>query len=66
MRALPKRFNLPRSFTDYRQMLAEPDIEMITIAAPNSWHAQITLDAANAGKHIVCEKPLCMTLRRPT
>ena len=35
---------------------------MITIAAPNALHAQMTIDAANAGKHVVCEKPLCMTL----
>jgi myo-inositol 2-dehydrogenase / D-chiro-inositol 1-dehydrogenase len=57
-----KRHRLPRWFTDYRQMLAEPDIEMITIAAPNALHAQMTVDAARAGKHVVCEKPLCMTL----
>ena len=43
-------------------MLAEKDIEMVTIAAPNSLHAQMTVDIANAGKHVVCEKPLCMTL----
>jgi predicted dehydrogenase len=43
-------------------MLAEPDIEMVTIAAPNALHAQMTIDAATAGKHVVCEKPLCMTL----
>ena len=57
-----KKHHIPRFFTDYRQLLAEPDIEMITIAAPNCFHAQMTVDAANAGKHIVCEKPLCMTL----
>jgi predicted dehydrogenase len=57
-----KKHGLPRFFTDYRQMLAERDIEMVTIAAPNALHAAMTVDAANAGKHIVCEKPLCMTL----
>src|ERR1041385_2000679 len=57
-----QKHKLPRFFTDYRQLLAEPDIELITIAAPNALHAQMTVDAANAGKHIVCEKPLCMTL----
>jgi predicted dehydrogenase len=57
-----KRYGIPRFFTDYRQLLAEPDIEMITIAAPNYLHAQMTVDAANVGKHVVCEKPLCMTL----
>ncbi len=57
-----RKHRLPRWFADYRQMLAEPNIEMVTIAAPNAWHAQMTIDAARAGKHVVCEKPLCMTL----
>jgi predicted dehydrogenase len=60
--ALASRFGIPRVFRDYRQMLKEPDIEMVTIAAPNSLHAQMTIDIAKAGKHVVCEKPLCMTL----
>ena len=46
-----RRHGIPRFFTDYRQLLAEPDIEMITIAAPNFWHAQMTCDAARAGRH---------------
>jgi len=57
-----KRHNIPRPFRDYRALLAEPDIEMVTIAAPNALHAQMTCDAAEAGKHVVCEKPLCLTL----
>src|SRR6202007_2968401 len=60
--ALAKRFGIPRVFTDYREMLKERDIEMVTIAAPNSLHAQMTKDIAAAGKHIVCEKPLAMTI----
>jgi len=59
---LAKKFAIPRVFTDYRQMLAEDDIEMVTITAPNYLHAQMTVDIANTGKHVVCEKPLCMTL----
>jgi predicted dehydrogenase len=57
-----KRFGIPRVFTDYREMLKERDIEMISICAPNSLHAQMTKDSAAAGKHIVCEKPLAMTI----
>lgn len=57
-----RRHGIPRFFTDYRQLLAEPDIEMVTIAAPNDVHAPMAVDAARAGKHVVCEKPLCMTL----
>src|SRR5512133_2641786 len=60
--ALAAKYGIPRVFTDYREMLKERDIEMITIAAPNRLHAQMTIDAAAAGKHVVCEKPLCMTL----
>lgn len=59
---LAKKYDIPRVFHDYREMLKEDDIEMVTIAAPNYLHAQMTIDIANAGKHVVCEKPLCMTL----
>lgn len=59
---LAAKYSLPRVFLDYREMLKEPDIEMVTITAPNYLHAQMTIDIANAGKHVVCEKPLCMTL----
>ena len=59
---LAKRYDIPRVFTDYKEMLLEKDIEMVTITAPNYLHAQMTIDIANAGKHVVCEKPLCMTL----
>lgn len=60
--ALAARHAIPRVFTDYRDMLREPDIEMVTITAPNRLHAQMTRDIAAAGKHVVCEKPLCLTL----
>lgn len=59
---LAERYGIPRVFDDYRKMLAEPDIEMVTITAPNRLHAQMTSDIANAGKHVICEKPLCMTI----
>jgi len=48
--------------TDYRELLRDPAVEMISISAPNNLHAPITIAAAQAGKHVVCEKPLCMTL----
>src|SRR3984893_11756500 len=60
--ALAKRFAIPRVFTDYREMLKERDIEMVTIAAPNSLHEQMAKDIAAAGKHIVFEKHLAMTI----
>src|SRR5436305_9111639 len=59
---MAEKYSIPRVFLDYREMLKEPDIEMVTITAPNRLHARMTIDIANAGKHVVCEKPLCMTL----
>lgn len=59
---LAERYRIPGVYLDYREMLHDPAIEMVTIAAPNKLHAQMTVDAARAGKHVVCEKPLCMTL----
>lgn len=59
---LARRYGIPRVFLDYREMLKERDIEMVTITAPNDLHARMTLDIARAGKHVVCEKPLCMNL----
>jgi predicted dehydrogenase len=59
---LAKKYGIPEVYTDYREMLRQPEIEMITITAPNRLHCQMTIDAARAGKHVVCEKPLCMTL----
>ncbi|MGV8090829.1 MAG: Gfo/Idh/MocA family protein [Mangrovibacterium sp.] len=59
---LAGKFGIPNVYTDYREMLKNPEIEMVTIAAPNYLHCQMTIDAANAGKHVVCEKPLSVTL----
>lgn len=49
-------------FTDYRELLEMSDLDMVVIGAPNDLHSQITVDAAAAGKHVVCEKPLCLNL----
>jgi len=53
---------IPNAFENYRDLLAMKDIDVITVAIPNDLHAQVTIDAARAGKHVICEKPLCKTL----
>ncbi len=60
--ALARKYGIERVFLDYREMLRDSDIEMVTIAAPNYLHACMTIDIARAKKHVLCEKPLCMTL----
>jgi len=53
---------IQHSFEDYKELLAMDEIDMVTLALPNDLHCKATLDAAKAGKHVVCEKPLCRTL----
>lgn len=45
-------------YTDYRQMINDPDIECVHICTPNHLHYRMTKDALSAGKHVVCEKPV--------
>ena len=45
---------------DYRQLLAQPDVDAVDVCVPNHLHAEIVQAAAAAGKHIYCEKPLAM------
>jgi predicted dehydrogenase len=56
------KFSIPQTFTDYRQLLAQPGIDMVVAGVPNHLHCQVALDAAAAGKHVVMEKPLCLNL----
>lgn len=53
-----------RRFTDWKAMLDEygDELDAVDICLPHHLHAQAILDAAAAGKHVLCEKPMCMTL----
>ncbi len=51
-----------KRYSTYHEMLASDEIDAIIIAAPDHWHAQITIDASRAGKHVYCEKGFTRTL----
>ena len=60
--AYAREWNIPRAFGSYQAMLADPDIDVIYNSLPNALHAAWTIAAAQAGKHILCEKPFAMTV----
>ncbi len=57
-----KDWNVERVYTDYNELLAQSDIEAVSICTPNAYHHPATIAAAKAGKHILCEKPLSLSL----
>ena len=50
------------TYTDFRQMILEADLDAVDICLPHYLHAEAIVAAAQAGKHILCEKPLCLTV----
>ena len=53
--------NRPKIYRNYRELLADHDVQAVLIATPEHWHYQMVLDALAAGKDIYVEKPLCQT-----
>ncbi|MBQ2774735.1 MAG: Gfo/Idh/MocA family oxidoreductase [Clostridia bacterium] len=56
-RAKEKCFKNAKVYTDYKELLKDPDIQAVDICTPNYLHSIIAVDAMEAGKHVLCEKP---------
>ena len=55
-------YSIPKVYYDYDELLADPDIDAVYIPVPNSLHTEWTIRAANAKKHVLCEKPIACTV----
>src|SRR5271157_5752048 len=62
-RRLAEQFKVEQVESDYRKVLANPSIDAVHICAPNNMHFPMAMAAMEAGKHVVCEKPLAMTVK---
>ncbi|HIQ71041.1 MAG TPA: Gfo/Idh/MocA family oxidoreductase [Candidatus Onthenecus intestinigallinarum] len=58
-----KEYGTPdaKVYTDYQELLKDPTIDVVHVLTPNRSHAQLTIDALHAGKHVMCEKPMAKT-----
>lgn len=62
LNATAEQFAIPLRYTDYAQLLADPTIDIIDLCTPPALHLPQTLAALDAGKHVICEKPLAGSL----
>ncbi len=56
------RQNIPKTYSDYRELLNNKDIDAVVIGTPDHWHCKIMVDAVKAGKHVYTEKPIANTI----
>ena len=61
-KAFSERHGIKQHFTDFRKMYEMPELDLVVLGLPNDLHCEATVAAAAAGKHVVCEKPLCLNL----
>ena len=63
LKKVARKYNIPHMFTDYKELLKEEVIDLVSICTPTPTHAKIALDAINAGKHVLVEKPLAINAK---
>jgi len=63
LRGFAARFGFERYYTDYKLMIKDPGIDIIDNVTPNYMHAEPTIEAMEAGKHVIVEKPMAMNSR---
>jgi len=59
--SLAAELHIPRSDGDYRKILEDKSIDVVHICTPNAFHCPMAIDALQAGKHVICEKPLAIS-----
>jgi predicted dehydrogenase len=59
-----EKYKIPNVYTDVRELLKNPEVQAVSICTWNNTHAEFSIAALEAGKHVLCEKPLCQTVEQ--
>lgn len=57
-----EEFGFEKSTSDWRALIADPEVEVVSVTTPNAFHAEMAIAALEAGKHVWCEKPMAVAL----
>src|SRR5918994_5363068 len=60
-RAAAQALGIPKAYGSYAELLEDPDVEAVYNPLPNHLHVPVSIEAAAAGKHVLCEKPIALT-----
>lgn len=58
------KYGIPEAYSDYRDLIRSPNVDVVHITAPNRCHYRMAMETLRAGKHCICEKPLAMNTRQ--
>lgn len=61
LKGFAEKFGIPRTFTDYQELLREREIDAVSNVTSDAFHAPVSIAALEAGKHVLCEKPLALS-----
>ncbi len=62
LRYCQKEWDVPAAYTEYQDLLADSSVDIVSVALPTPLHAPVTIAALQAGKHVLCEKPMAMNV----
>jgi predicted dehydrogenase len=59
---LVRQFSIPKAYASFEEMARDPDVDAVVIGLPNALHAPVTVQMLEAGKHVLCEKPMATSV----